>query len=89
MQRVAILVDGWNLLKAADRLKRRVNLAELAHAAPAHSPNRYSAFRGPSESARQASPTLYALRTPAVAVGPLPTTPGQWRRCWRSPWIMT
>ena len=52
MQRVAILVDSWNLLKAADRLKRRVDLAELAHAAPAHSPNRYSAFQcfyiGPS-----------------------------------------
>ncbi len=41
MQRVAILVDGWNLLKAADRLKQRVNLAELAHAALAHRPDRY------------------------------------------------
>jgi len=29
MQRVAILVDGWNLLKAAGRLKGRVRLAEL------------------------------------------------------------
>ena len=29
MQRVALLIDDWNLLKAADRLKRRVNLAEL------------------------------------------------------------
>jgi uncharacterized LabA/DUF88 family protein len=45
MQRVAILVDGWNLLKAADRLKRRVNLAELAHAALAHGPDRYIAFQ--------------------------------------------
>ena len=45
MQKVAILVDGWNLLKAADRLKRRVNLAELAHAALAHSPDRYIAFQ--------------------------------------------
>ncbi len=34
MQRVAILVDGWNLLKAADRVKQRVNLAELARAVP-------------------------------------------------------
>ncbi len=45
MQRVAILIDGWNLLKAADRLKRRVNLAELAHAALARSPERYIAFQ--------------------------------------------
>jgi len=45
IQRVAILVDGWNLLKAADRLKRRVNLAELAHGALAHSPDRYIAFQ--------------------------------------------
>ena len=45
MQRVAILVDGWNLLKAADRLKRRVNLVELAHAALAQSPDRYVAFQ--------------------------------------------
>jgi len=45
MQRIAILVDGWNLLKAADRLKRRVNLAELAHAALAHHPDRYIAFQ--------------------------------------------
>src|SRR5512136_1672379 len=45
MQRVVILIDGWNLLKAADRLKRRVNLAELAHAALAHSPDRYIAFQ--------------------------------------------
>ena len=45
MQRVAILVDGWNLLKAAGRLKRRVNLAELAHAALAHCPHRYIAFQ--------------------------------------------
>jgi len=44
MQRVAILVDGWNLLKAADRLKQRVNLAELAHAALVHQPDRYIAF---------------------------------------------
>jgi len=27
MQRVAILVDGWNLLKATDCLKRRVHLS--------------------------------------------------------------
>jgi len=45
MQRVAILVDDWNLLKAADRLKRRVNLAELAHAALACSLDRYVAFQ--------------------------------------------
>jgi len=45
MQRVAILVDGWNLLKAADRLKRRVNLAELGHAALVHHPDRYIAFQ--------------------------------------------
>ena len=31
-------------MKAADRLKRRANLAELAHAALAHSPDRYIAF---------------------------------------------
>jgi len=43
MQRVAILVDGWNLLKAADRLKQRASLAELAHAASAHGPDRYIA----------------------------------------------
>jgi hypothetical protein len=34
MQRVALLIDGWNLLKAADRLKRRVNLSDLARATP-------------------------------------------------------
>ena len=45
MQRVAILVDDWNLLKAADRLKRRVDLAELAHAALARSLDRYIAFQ--------------------------------------------
>ena len=45
MQRVAILIDGWNLLKAADRFMRRVNLAELAHAALARSPQRYIAFQ--------------------------------------------
>jgi len=45
MQRVAILVDGWNLLKAAGRLQRRVNLAELAHATLAHCPHRYIAFQ--------------------------------------------
>jgi hypothetical protein len=32
MQRVALLIDSWNLLKAVGRLKRRVNLAELARA---------------------------------------------------------
>jgi len=45
MQRVAILVNGWNLLKAADHIKRRVNLAELVHAALAHCPDRYIAFQ--------------------------------------------
>ncbi len=45
MQRVAILVDGWNLLKAADRLKRCVNLAELAHAALAHGSDQHIAFQ--------------------------------------------
>ena len=44
MQRVAILVDGWNLLKAADRLNRRVNLAELAHVALSRSSDRHIAF---------------------------------------------
>jgi len=45
MQRVAILVDGWNLLKAADRLKRRVNFAELARAALASHSDRYIVFQ--------------------------------------------
>ena len=44
MQSVALLIDGWNLLKAANRLKRRVNLAKLAHAALVHQPDRYIAF---------------------------------------------
>ncbi len=32
MLRVALLVDGWNLLKTADRIKRRVNFGELPRA---------------------------------------------------------
>ncbi len=32
MLRVALLVDGWNILKAADRLKRRINFGELPRA---------------------------------------------------------
>jgi len=29
MQRVALVVDGWNILKAADRVRRRINFGEL------------------------------------------------------------
>ena len=45
MQRVAILIDGWNLLEAADRLKRRVNMAELAHVALTQHPDRHVAVQ--------------------------------------------
>ena len=31
MLRVALLVDGWNILKSADRIKRRVNFGQLPH----------------------------------------------------------
>ena len=45
MLRVALLVDGWNLLKTADRLKKRVNLAELPRAAAGNHASREIVFQ--------------------------------------------
>jgi uncharacterized LabA/DUF88 family protein len=45
MLKVALLVDGWNLLKTADRLKRRVNFAELPQAAAGNHTSREIVFQ--------------------------------------------
>jgi uncharacterized LabA/DUF88 family protein len=45
MLKVALLIDGWNLLKTADRLKQRVNLAELPRAAAGNHASREIVFQ--------------------------------------------
>ena len=45
MLRVALLVDGWNILKAADRIKRRVNFGQLPHVVVGTHRNREIVFQ--------------------------------------------
>jgi len=45
MLRVALLVDGWNILKSADRIKRRVNFGQLPHVVTGANKNREIVFQ--------------------------------------------
>jgi len=45
MLRVALLVDGWNILKSADRVKRRVNFGQLPHVVDGAHKNRQIVFQ--------------------------------------------
>jgi uncharacterized LabA/DUF88 family protein len=45
MLRVALLVDGWNILKSADRIKRRVNFGQLPHVVAGANRNREIIFQ--------------------------------------------
>ena len=45
MLRVALLVDGWNILKSADRIKRRVNFGQLPHVVAGANKNRQIVFQ--------------------------------------------
>ena len=45
MLRAALLIDGWNILKSADRIKRRVNFGELPHIVTGVNQNRHIVFQ--------------------------------------------
>jgi len=45
MLKIALLVDGWNLLKAAHRVRRRVKLGELPHAVVGNHDGRHIVFQ--------------------------------------------
>jgi len=45
MLKIALLVDGWNLLKAAYRVRRRVNLSESPHIVVGSHDNRHIVFQ--------------------------------------------
>lgn len=45
MLRTALLIDGWNILKSADRIKRRVNFAELPHIVAGVNRDRHIVFQ--------------------------------------------
>ncbi len=72
MQRVAVLADGWNLLKAAHRLGQHVNLSQLPHAIAECQVDRHVVFQrfyvGPS-SGRNAQQEVDRLAQEARMAG--------------------